>query len=154
MTTLKHGGHHLSLTVDALAAGSANDASDVYPYDYLYSTYAVYDPVTEYVIRGTLVFAASVSVTATNFFNVVATHYNLAGSVVDQITIFNQSTTAATAYVPIDVTAIAASTGNTLQKGWTLTAGDTIEVKRTSSNSTGAASPSLGVNFVVGVPNI
>jgi hypothetical protein len=153
VTTLKHGGHHLNSAVAALSAGSASDTSDVYPYDYLYSTYNVYDPVSEFVSKATLVFAAGVSITATNFFNVVATHRNVAGSTVDQITIFNQSTTAATAYVPIDVTAIAASTGNSFQLGWTLTPGDSIEIKRTSTG-TGAASPAFGVNLVIGTPNI
>jgi len=153
VTTLKHGGHHLNALVAALSAGAASDTSDIYPYDYLYGNYSVYDPVNEFVSKGTLIFAASVSITATNFFNVVAIHRNVAASIVDQITLFNQSTTAATAFVPIDVTAVAASTGNSFQLGWTLTPGDSIEIKRTSTG-TGAASPAFGVNLAIGTPNI
>jgi hypothetical protein len=153
--TAKHGGHRLALDLQALAAGTASDTSEMLTYDYLYTTYGVYDSTSEYVLRATAVFAANVTGQATDFFSVQLTHYNVSGSVVDRVTpttlVFNAGGVTATAYVPIDVTAAAASTGNTIAQGWKLAPGDTIELKRVSSTATGLASPAMAVTFLIGV---
>jgi hypothetical protein len=147
---LKHGGHRILLAVQALAAGSSSDTSDLFTYDYNYSAYGVYDLTTEEIIRATLVMAANVTGAATNNFAVGLSHYNAAGSVVDQVLYTFASGTNATAYVPIDLTTIGASVGRTIQQGWLLQPGDTVELKR-FTNGTGMASPAFGVTLVLGV---
>lgn len=152
--TTKHGGHRIALAVQALAAGTANDTSELFTYDFSYSTYSTYDSTSEYITRATVVFAANVTGQATDFFSVQLTHYNSAGSVVDRVTptatVFSSSGVTATAYVPIDVTAAAAGTGNTIVKGWLLAPGDTLEAKRLSSTATGLASPAFAVTLLLG----
>jgi hypothetical protein len=98
-------------------------------YDYLYSTYGVYDPAIETVVRGSMV--ASVAWTAGDA--ITLNHYNSAGATVDAVSI---ATTAA-AHIPVDFTASTASTGNRINQGWTMTPGDSIELVVAATTTAG-----------------
>ena len=54
-------------------------------------------------------------------------HYNSAGTLVDAVPITAAQVTASGAHIPQDLTANAATTGNSFIKGWTMNQGDTIE---------------------------
>lgn len=152
--SLKHGAHRINLMLDQLVAGTAADTSDMMVYDFNYGAYAVYDPTTEYLVRGSMVMAGTLAIQATNFFTFQLSHYNSAGALVDQIAVFNLSLTAyPTAYVPVDFTASAAVTGRTLAQGWIMTPGDTVEWRRVSNNATGFASPAACATLCLAVPN-
>lgn len=112
----------------------------IHAYDHLYSTYGVYDPTTELVVRGTMV--ASVAWTTGD--TVTVNHYNSAGVLQDAVSV---ATTAA-ARVPFDFTASTASTGNPISKGWTMAPGDSLELVIAATTTAGARG-GVGVTLLV-----
>ena len=151
----KHGYHQVALDLPALAAGSAADTSTLFTYLFNASNLGGVDPALDYVRAAALTFDAAVSAVATNNFQVNVSHYNSAGTLVDQVTYANATTgITASAVVPIDLGgAISGNvhnpTGASIQAGWSLLPGDSIVVKR-ASNGTGQASPAFTVTLGVG----
>jgi hypothetical protein len=124
----KHGAHRIELLLPPVAASGTVQSTA--PYDYLYGNYGVYDSTTEVINRATLV--ASTAWTAGD--TITLNHYNLAGALVDAVSV---STTAA-AHVPVDVTNSTASTGNSFVKGWTMVPGDSVELVVVATTTAGA----------------
>lgn len=157
MGTLKHGAHRLPLDLPALAAGAAADTSTLFTYDFNYAAFESYDYSVESLFRATLTFDSNVAAVATNNFGVSVSHYNSAGTLLNQLTYSNAAAgITATANVPIDLSNGASGNlsittgGISINGGWTLQPGDSIVVKR-FSNGTGQASPAFTVTLAVGV---
>lgn len=127
MPISKHGAHRVQLILPPVAASGTIQANFVY--DYLYGTYGVYDPTTETVVRG----SAVASVAWVSGDAITLNHRNSAGSVVDAVSI----ATTALAHIPVDFTASSASTGNTIQQGWTMTPGDSLELVVAATTTAG-----------------
>lgn len=134
MPIIKHGAHRLTLQLPPVAA-SGTIQTDL-PYDVSYTTLGVYDSTSEVITRGSAV--ASAAWVAGDA--VTLNHRNSTGTVVDAVSI---STTAG-ANVTIDFTASTASTGNRINQGWTMAAGDSLELVV-------AATTTAGVRGGVGV---
>jgi hypothetical protein len=150
----KHGYHRYPLDLPKLAVGAASDTSTLFTYDPFPGDLGTYDSSSEFVLSAALTCDAAVAGAATNNFAVTISHYNAAGTLVDQIVYTFAAGVNATAFLPIDLGGAVAGaltnpTGVTVQKGWTLQAGDSIVVARTS-NGTGLASPAFTVTVGVG----
>lgn len=138
--TLKHGGHRITLTVQNTGAATG---VDIWPYDATgWLARWNYDPTQEAVVAGVVSAGGVVS----GYSALSLSHYNSAGTLVDQIALQGLTTVN---HVSQDITGQAAGTGRTLQQGWLLSPGDVIELSGTSA---GAAS-SVAVTLDIGVPS-
>ncbi len=166
----KHGSHPYDLSLPALAAGSAADTSNVYPWDaYADGTQALavsgpatattfpYDIVAEEVFEFVYVLEATLTGQATNF-SAFAARLIRAGAVLNDLrVVYNAAGVTTTAFSPVSFYAAASAvlfnTGTgilTLQAGsvlpWTLQPGDIVQLARISTG-TGQATPAIGAAF-------
>jgi len=166
----KHGSHRFDLSLPALAAGTAADTSNVFPYDaYAEAGQGVavsgtptsynypYDVAAEEIFEACYTVEATYTGQATNF-GAVAFRLIRAGSVLNDIrVIYNAAGVTTAAFTIVDLFAAAsavlfnAGTGIlTLQTGsvlpWTLQPGDIIQLARLSTG-TGQATPAIGSAF-------
>jgi hypothetical protein len=163
----KFGAHRYNLTLSGLAAGNAADEQDLFVYDAFAEFGAAaaspasgYDLTAEQITEMNFVTFATLTGTVTNFASVVVQQAR-AGAVVNDIrVVFSSSGVVATALTPVNLAvasgavATGAGTGVLLvQTGialpWTMQAGDVIALARISNNSTGLATPGIGLNFLL-----
>lgn len=140
MLTLKHGGHRQQLGVSGPLAASSQ-FSDIWPYDFGASVDG--DPAQEKVVAGTMFATAALAATGT----VVLQHVHGA-TVVDAVSL----TASVAANTMVDLTTLAATTGNTIAQGWSLAPGDSV-VLILATGATAQTTAAVGVNFWVGVPS-
>lgn len=141
MLTLKHGGHRWNLSVSGPLAATTQ-FTEIQPYDFGLSVDG--DPVQEKVVGGTMFATAALAATGA----VVLNHVNSAGTVVDALTL----TSSVAANTMVDLTTVAATTGNTLKVGWNLSIGDSV-VLILSTGATAQTTAAIGVMLLVGVPS-
>jgi len=145
---IKHGGHKIHLPIQFIASGAG---AVEWAYDYLYGNYGVYDSTLEVINRATLVCQGSSGAAGGFLSGDTATlnHYNLAGSLVDAVSI---TTSGITAHVPVDLTGNTASTGNTFVKGWQMVQGDSVELVVAGTTTAGARN--IAVTLLLGTRNV
>ncbi len=167
----KHGAHRFDLSLPALAAGSAADTSNVYPWDayadgsaglavsgpptaYSYP----YDPTAEEIFECCYTVEATYTGQATNFASICFRLIRAAAVLNDLRVVYSAAGVTTAAFTMVSFAAAAsavlfnAGTGIlTLQAGsllpWTLQPGDIIQLLRLSNNATGQATPGIGASF-------
>lgn len=132
MPTLKYGGRPFNIT----GLSQASNASSYYvgAWSYIPAAKGLIDPASERIVSCTITFGASLataaSTAAAGAAQVNMVQYNSSGSTVNSAILYNQVTTAATAFTPIDVTSLV----NT----WVLSAGDQLVIQN-SANTAGVS---------------
>lgn len=167
----KHGSHRFDLSLPALAAGTAADTSNVFPWDAYAegvsavtgtsTTYAFpYDATSEEVFEFVYTVEATYTGQATNFASIAARLIRGAAVLNDLRVVYNAAGVTTAAFTIVSMAAasgallVNAGTGTlTVQTGsvlpWTLQQGDIIQLLRISNNATGQATPAIGAAFTV-----
>lgn len=132
MASLKYGGRPFNIQGGSNASTAAG--INVGSWSYIPAAKGLIDPASERIVSCTITFGATLATAATTAaagcaqINMI--QYNSSGSTVNSAILYNQNTTAATAFTPIDVTSLV----NT----WVLSAGDQLYVK-SSANTAGVS---------------
>jgi hypothetical protein len=171
--SLKHGAHRYDLSLAALAAGSAADTSNVFPWDGYADGgpgLAVSGPATAYTFpydttaEEVFEFVYTVDTTytgqATNFasicfrliraaavLNDLRVVYNAAGVTTAAFTLVSMAAASGAVLFNAGTGVLTVSAGSTLP--WTLQQGDILQLLRLSNNATGQATPGIGGAFKV-----
>lgn len=166
----KHGAHRFDLSLPALAAGTAADTSNVFPYDAFAegspgiavsgseTTYnPPYDLAAEEIFEACYTLEATLTGVATNFASICLRLIRAAAVVNDIRVVYSAAGVTTAAFKLVSLFAASGATlfntGTgvlTLQTGvvlpWTLQQGDIIQLLRLSSG-TGLATPAIGAAF-------
>lgn len=141
MPSIKKGVSFINVAIPSTATGTV---AGEYPYHALnWTNRFAYDWAMEYVLLGSLVVQAG---TYANWTSLILKHFNIAGATVDALTL--NGTITPIANETMDITGVAATTGNNLMVGWLLQPGDSIELVGVCAS----ASPAVSVTLCVDVP--
>lgn len=161
----KSGAHRVPLNLPLLAAGSASDSSAGWTYDAYALGGTVTSPNTPYDVSSQSITEASYTVDTTltgqgTHFASICLQLIRAGAVLNQLSVaysgtgivttaytFANLAVASGAVVPNAGTGVLAVTGAVLP--WILLPGDFIALQRLSNDSTGLATPSISLTFLL-----
>ncbi len=160
----KHGFHEIQLSLQDIAAGSANDTGDMYTWMGNVSNLGVVDSDQYQIRTANLAFRSNQNGQATNFFSAQFTVYSgggggvAAGTIRHQLSFAFSANTAppnATKGVFVDLSGPASTfltfpAGDAVGLPWNIFEGDSFAFERISNNATGLASVGMGITVGIG----